>query len=71
MKVGYASDWTKGSTVKYEIIDETISGKYVVRVAQVKMKDVRNNDYLATALLGLFLRDKSEFSNICEEEINA
>lgn len=54
-KIGYGSSIDNQGSWKYEIIDETISGKYVVKA----IKHER---------LGLFLLDKGEIHDISEEE---
>jgi len=68
MKVGYGNDWTGASTRKYQIIDETISGKYILKQMPIEMINIHGEKYLAEPLTGLILRDKNEIFNIKEEE---
>ena len=68
MKVGFGQDWVGASTRQYQIIDETISGKYVLKQMPIEMTNIHGEKYLAEPLTGLILRDKNEIFNIKEEE---
>ena len=59
-KVGFANDHT-GATHKYLIVDETISGKYVVRQFII-IETSRRKRFLASALIEI--KDKKEVTNI-------
>lgn len=61
MKILYANDWTDSATLAYEILDETISGKYVCRRAPTEMTRLDGSRYLADSVSGLILRDKKDF----------
>ena len=69
IKCGYAPDWTGQSSKRYWIIDETISGKYVVQDMPIKMQRLDNSCYLTQSLTGLHLKDKAEFTSVKEEEL--
>ncbi len=60
MRIGYASDWTGAATQKLEIIDETISGKYVCRQVSFEVSRMDGSKYVVYGNTGLFLRDKGE-----------
>ena len=64
-KVGYCNDWT-GATHKYLIVDETISGRYVVRQF-VEHHDRWGRGFLAGS--SLEIKDKSEVTDIHEETL--
>ena len=57
-----------GETRKYQIFDETISGKYVCRLMPQVMTRPDGSQYLAEAPYGLFLKSKTEFINVYKEE---
>lgn len=64
MKIGYCEDWTGGATIKIEIIDETISGKYLCQQAPFELMRPDGTKYLTHSLTGLFLRDKAKVKDI-------
>jgi len=68
MKTGLISDWTGGATHKIQIIDETISGKYVCRDMPIEMiRPWDGSTYLTDSVTsGIFLRDKKEVKIIKE-----
>lgn len=70
IKVGIAEDWFGQAGRKYQIIAETTDGRYVCKHCPIQMKSIANNPYLAEPLTSLFLKKKSEISDIREEEIN-
>ena len=64
-KVGFANDYT-GATHKYLIVDETISGKYVVRQFII-IETSRRKRFLASALIEI--KDKKEVTDIHYETL--
>ena len=75
IKVGYAQDWMGQATRKYQIVAETISGEYVCCGMPEVIERLdgsagrANSRYIGNPATGLFLRDKSEFTDIKEEII--
>ena len=65
IKTGYAQDcW--GQTLKYQIVDETLSGKYVARHLII-LTDVKGGRFVASG--DLHLVDQPLMHNIKEEEV--
>jgi len=65
MKVGYCDSGT-GYTQKVIIVDETVSGKYLLKRMPTRMQSVNGTWFSADPITGLFLRDKSEVKDIKE-----
>lgn len=74
---GITTDWLGQATKKYHIIDETLAGKFVCegmpevveRLDGSKSAGRANSKYVCSPMTSLFLRNKSEFSDIKEEII--
>ncbi len=70
MKVGYITDSTGASTQKVRIINETMSGNYLLcKAMPMEMSRGDGSTYYADTLTGLFLKRKEEIKGIHEEEI--
>ena len=67
--VGYCGDTLGQATRKYQIVDETISGKFVCKGMPWLNRRPDGSQYIANSITGLFLKDKSEFSNIHTENL--
>ena len=62
IKVGYAPDWTGNSYAKYQIIDETITSKFVCIKAPAVERGYWGEYHLVySPTAGLCLIDKDEF----------
>ena len=68
MRTGYVQDITGQATHKVVIVDETISGRYVLKQMPIKMVRSDGSWYLTDSLSSLFIRNKSEVKDIREEE---
>ena len=70
IKIGYASDWTESCSSKYQILDETISGKYVCIKAPTVERGYWGQYHLVySPTSGLCLIDKDEFTKIQKETL--
>ena len=68
IKGGYIQDFTGASTRKVMIVDETPT-KYVCRKAPFLVNDYYGKPYYTFGIDGIFLRDKSQFTDIHTETL--
>ena len=66
MRIGFASDWTGAAAQRVVIVAETVDGRFVCKHAPIEMTDINGKPYLAESLTGLFLREKSEITDIAD-----
>ena len=57
--VGYTNDWTDSATQRVEVIDKTLSGKYVCRKPPTVERGFWGHSYLSyDVTTGIFLKDR-------------
>ncbi len=69
IKVGYGQISYCESIEKVQILDETVSGKYVCCGMPIPMLSAHGTPYYASSLTGIFLRKKEDITNVHEEEL--